>query len=153
MRTTRDRIRHALCFEIVGLALVTPLGALVFHMPLHDVGIVSLVAATVAMGWNYVYNLGFDHAMRRLTGSVVKTVPIRIGHAVLFELGLLTMLLPFMAWYLGIGLWQALVMDLAFAGFYMVYAFAFNWGYDLIFPLPRQKTETALNPNDVPANG
>ena len=153
MRTTRDRIRHALCFEIVGLALVTPLGALVFHMPLHDVGIVSLVAATVAMGWNYVYNLGFDHAMRRLTGSVVKTVPIRIGHAVLFELGLLTMLLPFMAWYLGIGLWQALVMDLAFAGFYMVYAFVFNWGYDLIFPLPRQKTETALNPNDVPANG
>ncbi|MGV3649858.1 MAG: PACE efflux transporter [Devosia sp.] len=153
MRTTRDRIRHALCFEILGLALVTPLGALVFHMPLHDVGIVSLVAATVAMGWNYVYNLGFDHAMRRLRGSVVKTVPIRIGHAVLFELGLLTMLLPFMAWYLGISLWQALIMDLAFAGFYMVYAFVFNWGYDVVFPLPKAQGEDDLKAPRASAAG
>ena len=38
--------------------------------------------------------------------------------------------------YLDIGLWQALVMDLAFVVFYLVYAFGFNWGYDQLFPLP-----------------
>jgi uncharacterized membrane protein len=137
MRTTADRIRHALSFEIIGLALVTPLGAWAFHMPLHDIGVVSLVGATIATGWNYLYNLGFDHAMRRLRGDVRKTVPIRVLHAVLFEAGLLAVLLPFMAWYLGVSLWQAFVMDIAFAGFYLVYAFVFNWAYDLVFPLPR----------------
>ncbi|MFU8883570.1 MAG: chlorhexidine efflux transporter [Rhodobacterales bacterium] len=42
-----------------------------------------------------------------------------------------------MALYLGVGLWAALIMDLAFAGFYLVYAFVFNRLYDLIFPIPR----------------
>jgi uncharacterized membrane protein len=27
-------------------------------------------------------------------------------------------------------------MDAAFAGFYLIYAFCFNWAYDVIFPLP-----------------
>jgi len=136
MRTTRDRIRHALSFEILGLALVTPLGAFVFAMPLHDIGLVSLVSATLATGWNYLYNLLFDHALRRLTGSVQKTMAVRVLHAVLFELGLLMALLPFIAWYLGVSLWHALVMDIAFALFYMGYAFVFNLAYDRIFPLP-----------------
>ena len=26
-------------------------------------------------------------------------------------------------------------MDVAFAAFYMVYAFTFNWAYDRVFPL------------------
>jgi uncharacterized membrane protein len=44
--------------------------------------------------------------------------------------------MPFIAWYLGVSLWQALVMDLFFVAFYLVYAFAFNWAYDKLFPLP-----------------
>src|SRR5690606_6865833 len=103
-RTTRDRIRHPLRFEIIRLLLVTPLGAIAVDKPLHDIGLISLVSATAATLWNYVYKLGFDHALKRLTGRVEKTMPIRVAHAVLFELGLLALLLPFIAWYLGIGL-------------------------------------------------
>ena len=139
MRTTRDRIRHALSFEIIGLLLVTPLGAIAFDKPLHDIGLISLVSATAATLWNYVYNLGFDHALKRLTGRVEKTMPIRVAHAMLFELGLLALLLPFIAWYLGIGLVEAFVMDLSFALFYMVYAFVFNLAYDRVFPIPETK--------------
>jgi uncharacterized membrane protein len=80
--------------------------------------------------------LAFDRAMQRLAGGTLKTVPIRVLHAVLFEAGLLLVLAPFIAWYLGVGLWHAVVMDVAFALFYMVYAFAFNWGYDRLFPIP-----------------
>ncbi|WP_338053347.1 chlorhexidine efflux transporter [Pseudorhodobacter turbinis] len=36
------------------------------------------------------------------------------------------------------GLWQALVMDLAFVVFYLIYAFVYNWGYDQAFPLPKE---------------
>ena len=136
MRSVSDRIRHALSFEILGLALITPLGALAFHMPVHDIGVVGLVGATIATVWNFVYNLLFDMALQRRSGTTQKTGLMRVGHAVLFEVGLLAVLLPFIAWYLGVSLWQAIVMDLSFALFYLVYAFAFNWAYDRIFPLP-----------------
>ena len=135
MRTTRDRIRHAVSFEILALGIVVPLGAFVFSLPASDIGVVSVGSATIAMLWNYVYNIGFDRAMLRLAGSTLKTVPIRVLHAVLFEAGLLLVLAPFIAWYLGVGLWHAVVMDVSFALFYMVYAFAFNWGYDRLFPI------------------
>jgi uncharacterized membrane protein len=136
MRTVADRIRHAVSFELLGLALIVPIGSWVFSMPVADIGIVGVVSATLATAWNYVYNLGFDHALRRFTGTTLKTVGMRIVHAMLFEAGLLMILMPFIAWYLGISLWHAFVMDVAFALFYMVYAFAFNWGYDRLFPLP-----------------
>ena len=136
MRTTRDRIRHAISFEIIGIALVSPLGALGFGMHAGDIGVVAIAAATVATLWNYVYNLTFDLAMKRLKGTVRKTLMIRVLHTLLFEGGLLAFTLPFTAWYLEVGLWQAFVMDVALVAFYLVYAFIFNWCYDRLFPLP-----------------
>jgi len=136
MRNTADRIRHALSFEVIGLICITPLGAWVFDKPLHDIGIVGLFSATLATLWNYLYNLLFDLAMLRLRGHVAKTLSIRVVHALLFEGGLLLILLPFIAWYLDISLLDALIMDLSFAAFYLVYTFCFNWAYDLIFPVP-----------------
>lgn len=136
MRTVRDRIRHALSFEIIGLILAIPLGALVFHHPMEDIGVITVVASIVATVWNYLYNWGFDHALKRLTGTAQKSLPVRVGHAVLFELGLVALLTPFVAWYLGIGLIEALLLDVSLAVFYMVYAFVFNFAYDRVFPIP-----------------
>ena len=136
MRSPLDRLRHALSFEIVALLLITPLGALAFHMPMHDIGIVGVVSATLATLWNLAYNYLFDLWLVRTRGSTRKTGPMRIAHALLFEAGLLVVLMPFIAWYLGVSLVQAFVMDVSFAAFYVVYAFCFNWAYDLLFPLP-----------------
>ncbi len=136
MRTARDRVRHAILFEIIGLALITPLSALVFHHPIEDMGVIAVVSATIAMLWNYAYNWGFDVVLQRRTGGTHKTVPVRVVHAVLFELGLLILLIPMIAWYLQLSLFDALLMDIAIAGFYVVYAFVFNWAYDRMFPLP-----------------
>ena len=136
MRNTKDRIRHAISFEIIGLILITPLGGWVFDKPLFDIGVVGLVSATIAATWNYVFNLIYDHALLRLYGDLRKTPLMRALHAVLFELGLLVFLVPFIALYLRISLTQAFVMDVAFAVFFVVYAFVFNWAYDLLFPIP-----------------
>ncbi|WP_420963635.1 PACE efflux transporter [Brucella sp. IR073] len=141
MRSVSDRIRHALSFEIIGLLLVTPLGALAFHMPMHDIGMVSLVSATIATTWNFVYNYLFDVVLQRLSGTTEKGAFMRVFHAVLFESGLLVVLMPFIAWYLGVSFWQAFIMDVSFALFYMGYAFVFNWAYDRIFPLPEWKNK------------
>ncbi|KQP02696.1 PACE efflux transporter [Methylobacterium sp. Leaf93] len=136
MRSTRDRIRHALLFEMFGLALIVPFGTVLFGLHASDMGVIGIGSALIATAWNYVYNLGFDRAMQRLVGHTRKGLLLRVGHAVLFEAGLLMILLPPIAWYLGIGLAQAFFMDLAIAAFYVAYAFVFNLTYDQAFPLP-----------------
>lgn len=136
MRSPLDRLRHAISFELIALALAIPLGALIFGLPMPDMGVVGIVGATVAMLWNMAFNFGFDLALRQLTGCTKKTGWQRILHAVLFEIGLVLILIPFLAWYLQITLWQALAMNVFFALFYMLYALVFNWAYDRLFPLP-----------------
>ena len=136
MRTARDRIRHAVSFEIIALFIIIPLATWGYDMPMHDIGVVTVVSATIAMGWNYVYNLIFDRAMQRAVGHTLKTPGLRVAHAVLFEAGLLTVLAPYIAWQLQVGLVHAVVMDLSFSVFYLVYAFCFNWAYDAVFPIP-----------------
>lgn len=146
MRGTADRIRHVISFEIVALSIITPLGAWVFGVPMLDMGAVGAGAALIAAGWNYVFNLGFDHALARLRGSVRKTLALRVLHAVLFEAGLVLVLVPFVAWYLGVGLYEAFLMDLALTVFFLVYAFLFNWAYDALFPLPEPQRPAAAAP-------
>ncbi|SEG67871.1 PACE efflux transporter [Marinobacterium lutimaris] len=145
MRSPLDRLRHAISFELIALLLIVPLGAQVFQMPMHDIGVVGVVSATLATGWNFAYNYFFDIGLKRYTGTTQKSARMRIAHAVLFELGLLLVLMPFIAWYLGVSLWTAFVMDLSFALFYMAYAFGFNWAYDKLFPLPEWKAEPSTN--------
>ncbi len=136
MRSTADRIRHALLFEGLGLAIVVPVGGWAFGLPMHDMGIVAVVSATLATLWTYIYNLIFDKIKYARVGHTAKGLGLRIIHSILFEFGLLLVLMPFLAWYLGITLIQAFWMDIAFALFYLVYAFVYNWLYDIIFPVP-----------------
>ncbi|WP_336810496.1 PACE efflux transporter [Bosea sp. MMO-172] len=138
MRSFPDRVRHTMMFEIIGLALVIPGGAMLFNLPATHMGVIGVGSATVATLWNFVYNLGFDHAMLRFAGHTRKSLQLRVLHALLFEGGLLVLLLPPMAWYLGMGLWETFVMDLAIVVFYVVYAFLFNLAYDRVFPVPVQ---------------
>ena len=145
MRTTKDRIRHALGFEIIGLLIFAPLASLVFGFELHTMGLMAVVGSIIATIWNYFYNILFDNALLKIRGQVQKTVPIRVLHAVLFEGGLLLLFLPMIAWYLDISLWQAFMMDITMATFYLIYAFVYNWIYDKVFPVPsRQPQNTVL---------
>jgi len=143
MRTTADRIRHTVGFELIGLLIFAPLASLVFGFALHQMGLVGAVASLIAAVWNYVYNIIFDRSMLRFTGQLKKSVPIRVLHAILFEGGLLIVFLPSVAWYLNISLIDAFIMDIAVAGFYMVYALIYNWIYDWVFPIPGTRSTQA----------
>lgn len=143
MRTIRDRIRHALMFEVLGLLLAIPLGVLLFDKPAHAIGVVAIFTSLVATGWTYLYNLLFDRTLIRRQGHAQKTLGQRVLHSVLFEAGLLMISLPFIAVYLGLSLWGALVMDAAFVVFYLGYSFAFNWAYDALFPYPQASSSAS----------
>ena len=139
MRTRKDRVRHALGFEIIGLLIFAPLASLVFGFELQLMGVMALIGSIVATVWNYFYNVLFDRAMLKLRGTVQKTVAIRVLHALLFEGGLLLLFLPAIAWYLNISLWEAFKMDIAMATFYLIYAFIYNWIYDKVFHIPKSR--------------
>lgn len=142
MRSTPDRIRHALLFECLALALVIPVGSLVFGLQTEQMGVIGVGSAITATLWNYVYNLGFDHAMVRLYGHTHKTIIMRVIHTVIFEAGLQIVLLPAIAVYLKISIMAAFTMSFAIALFYLVYAFFFNMTYDAVFPI---KTSVPCN--------
>ncbi|WP_103035521.1 PACE efflux transporter [Castellaniella caeni] len=135
LRTFADRVRHALLFEIIGLIIVIPGAAYLFDQPMSHMGVVGVGASVIATVWNFIYNLGFDHAMLRLVGHARKSLPVRILHTAAFEIGLLFALVPLIAWYLDMSLWAALVMDAAFVAFYLVYTFVYNLIYDWAFPI------------------
>lgn len=136
MRTPADRIRHLLLFEISALLILVPIGVIFFGLDVTEIGVLGITTAAVAAVWNYIYNLGFDHMLRRLTGSVHKRrTRVRVLHAVLFEGGLVIMLVPIIAGWLGISLWQALVADIGLVIFYVVFAFFYNLAYDKVFPV------------------
>jgi uncharacterized membrane protein len=135
-RSTADRIRYAISFEVIGIVLSTPLGAWAFGLPVFEVGVVGVTGATIATVWNYLFNLAFDYALLAHTGNPTKSFVARIAHAVLFEVGLIMVLLPIIAWYLSISLLEVFLMDVGFAAFYMIYAFVFDLAYCSFYPQP-----------------
>ncbi|MFT8671171.1 PACE efflux transporter [Acetobacter orientalis] len=135
MRSTPDRIRHALLFECLALALVIPVGSHLFGLQTEQMGVIGVGSAITATVWNYLYNLGFDHVMHHLAGSTRKSISIRALHTLLFEAGLQVVLLPAIALYLKISIMAAFSMSFSIALFYLIYAFLFNIAYDFIFPI------------------
>ena len=138
MRTGADRLRHTLGFEGLGLMMSIPLFSLLTGQPVDHLGPLAIGLSLLATGWNYLYNLMVDHWMLRRLGRLEKRLIERVLHALLFELGLLLVVLPLTALWLGISLWQALWLDIGFSLFFVLYAFGYNLAYDRLFPLPHQ---------------
>lgn len=95
----------------------------------------ATVCSVIAVVWNLVFNTLFEAWEKRqpVRGRSLKR---RIGHALGFEGGLAAILVPLFAWWLNIGLYEALVFDAALLIFFLVYTFVFNWGFDRVFGLP-----------------
>lgn len=135
MRTSKDRIRHTLGFESIGLIIFIPLASQFFGYELQEMSIMAVVVSIIATLWNYIYNLAFDNLMLTFLGNTRKSLTIRLPHAFLFELGLILILLPIITGYLNIGYKEAFIMNLGMATFYLVYAFIYNLCYDQVFPV------------------
>jgi len=100
-----------------------------------DSGTLAIATSVVAVVWNLVFNTYFERWEAR-QGTTGRSVKRRVLHAVCFEIGLVAMLVPLIAWWFGVSLWQALVMDMALVIFFLVYTFVFNWAFDAVFGLP-----------------
>lgn len=126
MRSWKERLTHTLLFEAGGLVMVTPLASWLTGHGMGETGALAAGLATAAMFWNLVWNRAFDALVPTRRRSLVQ----RLAQAVGFELGLLVMTLPAVAWWMNITLMEAFWMDLGFLLFFLVYAMFFNSLFD-----------------------
>jgi len=130
-------------FELIGLITVTPLASWILDRDLVTIGSMSIFISFTAMCCNYLYNLAFDHVLKKLGRPLNHRPPkLRVLHAVLFEASLILITVPVVSWWLHMSLWQAFIADIGFALFFLFYAYVFNWAYDAVFPMPVEEVET-----------
>ncbi|CAD5379898.1 Multidrug/biocide efflux PACE transporter [Pseudomonas sp. OF001] len=129
-RSLGERIGHALAFELIALLICAPALAWLLGKPLLQLGLLTLMFSTVAMLWNMLFNWLFDRAQQRL--GFRRDLRVRLCHALLFETGLIVVLVPLAAWWLSIGLLEALLLDIGLILFFLPYTVAFNWGWDVL---------------------
>lgn len=129
-KSVKERVFHALAFEGLAVLLTAPVLSLLLGKSLAHMGVLTLMFSTVAMLWNMVFNSLFDRAQQRM--GFQRTLGVRMTHAVLFELGLIVVLVPLAAWWLSIGLVEAFVLDIGLLLFFLPYTLVFNWAYDTL---------------------
>ncbi|MBS0592823.1 MAG: PACE efflux transporter [Proteobacteria bacterium] len=128
------RVVYVGLYEGLAIAFVT-LALVAGRQSLGTAGGVAVGSSLIAVAWNWVFNLLFERweARQSVRG---RSAARRVAHAVGFEGGLALWLVPFMAWWLGVGLWTALLLDLGLLLFFLVYTFVFTWAFDRLFGLP-----------------
>ena len=127
-KSVKERFFHSLGFEVLAIAICAPLGSWLLGYSLAHIGLLTLMISLVAMSWNMIFNALFDRAQLRM--GFRRNWLARSVHAVIFELGLLLVVVLLAAWWLDIGLWEAFVLDIGIALFFLPYTFIFNWVYD-----------------------
>ncbi|MGQ3903922.1 multidrug/biocide efflux PACE transporter [Mixta calida] len=127
-RSLKELLLHATGFEALAIMIVSPLAAILMNKPLFQMGAVALALSTIAMVWNIIYNALFDRLFP--PAKVKRGVGLRIVHALCFEGGFILIGLPVAAAMLGIGLWQAFLLEIGFFLFFLPYTVAYNWLWD-----------------------
>jgi uncharacterized membrane protein len=126
-----ERFLHAVLFEVVALLLCAPVMSWLLGVSFAHAGLLTLMISLVAMTWNVIFNTLFDRLERRWkTPAAERSFTVRIAHAVVFEAGLILAVVPMAAWWLGIGLIEAFVLDIGLVLFFLPYTLVFNWCYD-----------------------
>ncbi len=135
MQGIRRKIVYVTLFELIAVAITSTGLSAGSGASLQHAGVVAIASSVIAVVWNLVYNTLFERweARQAVRGRSFKR---RAAHAIGFEVGFIVTLVPLFAWWLDIGWWHALVLDLGLSAFFLVYTFAFNLAFDKVFGLP-----------------
>lgn len=130
------RILYVTLFEALAILLATLLLSLLSGGDAAGNLPVAIVASTVAVVWNFVYNTGFEAWERRRAtatgGDMTRSIGVRVLHTLGFEGGLVLLLIPLFMWWYSVGVLTALAMEAALLLFFLVYTFVFTWVFDLL---------------------
>lgn len=135
MQGLKRRVIYLSLYEAIAILLSSMGLAALSGFGMALAGALAIAASAIAIAWNFVFNVLFEawEARQEVKGRSVRR---RIAHAIGFEIGLLVFLVPLIAWWFGIGLIEAVVMNAALMMFFLVYTYVFNWAFDKVFGLP-----------------
>ncbi|MEG2962833.1 MAG: PACE efflux transporter [Janthinobacterium sp.] len=137
------RVTYVALYELFAVAATSfGLAALTGESAAHS-SVIATVTAAIAVAWNVIWNSLFERWEARQARRG-RSLWRRIAHALGMEGGLVLMLVPLFAWWFGVGLWQAFIMDLWLLLYFLVYTFVFNWTFDRIFGLPASAQRQAV---------
>ncbi len=127
---TKERLFHMVLFEVIALAFLAILATIFTDRGALSMTGLALVLSLIAMVWNYIYNIVFD----RIFGAnrIERKLALRIGHGVVFELGMIVFSFPVIMWALQLDFFTVLMLDIGVVVFFLVYAVVFNWVYDIV---------------------
>lgn len=134
MQGWKRRVVFVTLYEGIAIALTGAVLALLGHSLTHSL-VASVGASVLAVVWNLIFN-GMFEAWERRQSVKGRSLRRRVAHAIGFEGGLVLLIVPFFAWWLDVGLWEAFVLDLGFIVFFLVHTFVFSWCFDKVFGLP-----------------
>jgi uncharacterized membrane protein len=136
MQGIKRKIVYVTLYEAIAIACTTAgLAGLADH-DAGTAGIAAVLASATAVVWNLIYNTLFE-AWEARQATRGRSLLRRVVHAIGFEGGLVLAIVPMLAWTLGTSLVDAFMLDIGLVVFFVLYSFAFNWAFDLVFGLPK----------------
>ncbi len=142
IRTGLDRLRYALMFEGLLVAIFSVAMFVMFERGLLDMGAFSVTLSLIALAVNFIYNSIYDRIDVRF-GRIPteRSRGWRIVHALGFEFTLVVVNLPIIMWWMQWSFWQALGFDIIAMAVVVIYTYYFTLAYDRVFPI-QQLEET-----------
>lgn len=143
LRTSRERIRQTLAFELGGLILVAPAHALATDSGMGGSTLLIAAVSLAALIWAPIYNTLFDrlewHITRR--SACQRPVSLRLVHAVLHEASALIVTVPVIMTLTDYAPVEIATLNVVLSLFYAAYAWAFHFAYDSLRPVSHMRTE------------
>ena len=140
MNPKSRRVLQAVLYEVFAVAFVGPVLSLAFDKPPASTIVLAVVLSSIALAWNYVFNLLFERWESRQSKKG-RSLVRRLAHGIGFEGGLTVLLIPVMSLWLQISVLDAFLANLGLLAFFFVYAVAFTWAFDRAFGLPQSATK------------
>lgn len=128
--TTKERILHTVLFELVAIIIIGTLAFLFSKDNMAKLTGFGLFMSLTAMGWNYVFNLGFDKFFGE--NRMERTIPMRLFHGLSFEIGLMSISLPILMHLFSLSFLEVLALNIGMATGFLIYAISYNWCFDFI---------------------
>ncbi|UTW59799.1 PACE efflux transporter [Kordiimonas sp. SCSIO 12603] len=128
--SVKERLFHMVLFEAIALLLFIPLAMLATGEGAGAMAGLSIGLSLIAMLMNFLYNWGFDIVFGH--ERIKRTVKIRILHTVGFEVAMIISSFPLIMYVLDKDFLTVLLLDIGGVAFFLVYAFIFNWVYDVV---------------------
>lgn len=146
MQGMKRRVTYVFFYEVLSFLICAMILAVLSGSTISHTGPLSLLIAVIAVSVNFFYNYAFEWWGKR-QHSKTRTIFRRVVHAIGFQVVLVTILIPLIAWWMQISLVKAFLLDFSLMIIIPCYTFVYNYVFDHLFGLPSYLLETKPLPS------